>query len=118
MSTAEIFSTPAEITESLRWIGLLSGAVKKDFAASTGVHDSEAVIKQLLAGAAAVQIVSAFYKNGPGRIAEILTGIEQWMEEKSFTSLADFRGKLSYSNAENPAAYERIQFMKQFAGIS
>ncbi|SHO48249.1 dihydroorotate dehydrogenase-like protein [Desulfopila aestuarii] len=118
MSTAEIFSTPAEITESLRWIGLLSGAVKKDFAASTGVHDSEAVIKQLLAGAAAVQVVSALYQNGPHRISEILAGIEKWMEEKSFTALADFRGKLSYSNAENPAAYERIQFMKQFAGIS
>lgn len=40
------------------------------------------------------------------------------MEEKSFASIAEFRGRLSYDNAENPAAYERIQFMKQFAGIS
>lgn len=118
MTTAEVFSTPAEITESLRWIGLLSGSVNKDFAASTGVHDSAGLIKQLLAGAVAVQVVSTVYKNGNGRIGEILAGLEQWMEEKSFSSLADFRGKLSYSNAGNPAAYERIQFMKQFAGIS
>lgn len=118
MSTADIFSTPAEITESLRWIGLLSGSVKKDFAASTGVHDSQAVIKQLLAGAAAVQVVSALYKKGPSAIPEILAGLEKWMEEKSFASIAEFRGRLSYDNAENPAAYERIQFMKQFAGIS
>lgn len=117
LSTAEIFSTPAEITESLRWIGLLSNSVGKDFAASTGIHDSEAVIKQLLAGATAVQIVSTLYKNGPQRIGEILAGLEKWMEEKSFNSLADFRGKLSYDNARNPAAFERIQFMKQFGGI-
>lgn len=118
VSKAEVFSTPAEIAESLRWIGLLSSSVKKDFAASTGVHDSEAVIKQLLAGATAVQVVSTIYKNGPARITEILEGLEKWMAEKSFASVSDFRGRLSYNNAENPAAFERIQFMKQFAGIA
>ncbi len=118
MGMAEPFSTPAEMTESLRWIGLLSGSIKKDFAASTGVHDSRALVKQLLAGAAAVQVVSAVYKNGPGIIAEILAGLEAWMEEKSFAAIDDFRGRLNYANIENPAAYERIQFMKQFAGIS
>lgn len=117
ISTADIYSSPAEITESLRWIALLSGSVEKDFAASTGVHDSEALIKQLLAGANAVQIVSTLYKNGPGHIQTILDGLEKWMDEKSFGSIGDFRGKLSYDSAENPAAYERIQFMKQFAGI-
>jgi len=118
MGMAEPFSTPAEMTESLRWIGLLSGSIKKDFAASTGVHDSRALVKQLLAGAAAVQVVSAVYQHGPGRIAEILEGLEAWMEEKSFAAIDDFRGRLNYANIENPAAYERIQFMKQFAGIS
>ncbi len=117
VSKADVFSTPAEITESLRWIGLLAGSVKKDFAASTGVHDSDAVIKQLLAGATAVQVVSTLYKNSPAIITEILDGLEKWMDEKSFTSLDQFRGRLSYANAENPAAFERIQFMKQFAGI-
>lgn len=117
ISTADIFSTPAEITESLRWIALLSGTVEKDFAASTGVHDSEALIKQLLAGANAVQVVSALYNNGPSHIKTILAGLERWMDEKSFSSIDEFRGKLSYDSAENPAAYERIQFMKQFAGL-
>ena len=117
IGTADVFSTPAEITESLRWIALLSGMVEKDFAASTGVHDSEALIKQLLAGANAVQIVSAFYLKGPAHIRTILAGLEKWMEEKSFGSIEEFRGRLSFNSAENPAAYERIQFMKQFAGL-
>lgn len=118
IAPADPFSAATDITESLRWIGLLAGSVKKDFAASTGIHDSAGAIKQILAGAAAVQVVSTVYKNGPARVAEIVAGIEAWMEEKNMASVADFRGKLSYSNAENPAGYERIQFMKQFAGIS
>ncbi len=115
---ANVLSTPTELTESLRWIALLSGMVDQDFAASTGVHDSEAVIKQLLAGANAVQVVTAMYNEGAQHINTMLEGLEKWMDEKSFSSVDEFRGKLSFDKAENPAAYERIQFMKQFAGIS
>ncbi|MBV5305148.1 MAG: dihydroorotate dehydrogenase-like protein [Desulfobulbaceae bacterium] len=118
VTKADIFSTPSEMTESLRWIALLSGQVERDFAASTGVHDSEGLIKHLLVGAAAAQVVTAVYKNGPGYISTMLQGLENWMDEKGFDRLADFRGFLSYRNAENPAAFERIQFMKQFGGIA
>ena len=92
--------------------------MERSFAASTGVHDSEGLIKQLLAGADAVQVVSTLYKNGPGQLKTMLEGLEQWMDDKSFAAVADFKGKLSYESSDNPAAYERIQFMKQFAGIS
>ncbi len=115
---ASIHSSPEEIAETLRWIALLSGSVDTDFAASTGIHDSEGLIKQLLAGADAVQVVSTIYKNGPERITEMLAGLEQWMEQKSFASIADFKGRLSYASSDNPAAFERIQFMKRFAGIA
>ena len=118
ISAADVFSTPAEISESLRWIALLSGCVDTDLAASTGVHDSEGLIKQLLAGADAVQVVSTLYKNGPAQLKAMLAGLEKWMEEKSFGAVADFKGKLSYAGSANPAAFERIQFMKQFAGIA
>ncbi|HAE21027.1 MAG TPA: diguanylate cyclase [Spirochaetaceae bacterium] len=118
VTKADIFSTPSEMTESLRWIALLSAQVEKDFAASTGVHDSDGLVKHLLVGAAAVQVVTTVYKNGPGYIATLLQGMENWMDEKKFDRLADFRGLLSYRNAENPAAFERIQFMKQFGGIA
>ena len=118
VSKADVFSTPAEMVESLRWIALLSGQIDRDFAASTGVHDSEGLIKQLLVGAAAVQMVTALYKNGPGHIADSLHALESWMDAKGYEKLADFRGLLSGKNADNPAAFERIQFMKQFGGIA
>ncbi|MCX7697333.1 MAG: dihydroorotate dehydrogenase-like protein [Bacteroidales bacterium] len=114
---AHPFSTSQEATIPLRWIALLSERVQCDFCASTGVHTYEDVIKLLLAGAKAVQIVSAFYQKGSDIIPEILKGIEEWMKRHGFSKLNDFRGKLSYHSTINPAAYERIQFMKYFSNI-
>ena len=118
VKSAEIFTTPAENADTLRWMALLSGVMDKDLVASTGVHDSEGLIKQLLVGASAVQVVSTIYRNGPAQIGAMLGGLDRWMEEKSFSSIADFKGKLSDEQAENPAAFERIQFMKYYGGIA
>ena len=118
VTKADIFSTTGEMTESLRWIALLSANIDKDFVASTGVHDGEGLIKQLLVGAAAVQVVTTLYKNGAGQIAVMLQELEAWMNEKGYDRLDDFRGSLSHRQTGNPAAFERIQFMKQFGGIA
>jgi dihydroorotate dehydrogenase (fumarate) len=118
VKSADVLSSPSEGCGPLRWIALMSGLIEKDLVASTGVHDSEGVIKQILAGATAVQIVSTLYKNGTGQIAVILQGLEKWMEQKSYSSLADFRGKLSYEKAAEPAVFERTQFMKYYGGLS
>ncbi len=118
VKSAEIFTSPTENTDTLRWLALLSGVIEKDLVASTGIHDDAGLIKQLLVGASAVQVVSTIYRNGPGQIDAMLDGLRRWMEEKSFASIADFRGKLSYEQADNPAAFERIQFMKYYGGIS
>ncbi len=111
-----VYSSPDELKLSLRWIALMAGRVDCGLAASTGVHDSTSLIKQLLAGADAVQVASAFYKHGKDYAAEMIKGLEEWMQKHDFSSLDDFRGKLSYARAKNPAAYERSQFMKHFAG--
>jgi len=112
-----VFSTASEIANSLRWVAMLSGRLHCDVAASTGIHDGEGVIKQLLAGAKAVQIASVLYENGRDVIPGMLSYIEEWMNRKGFSSLTDFIGKMSIREAENPAAYERVQFMKYFSGI-
>ena len=43
--------------------------------------------------------------------------IDEWMERHDFKQTNDFIGKLSYRETKNPAAYERVQFMKHFSGI-
>jgi dihydroorotate dehydrogenase (fumarate) len=114
---SNVFSTPEEISTSLRWVAMLSDRLYCDIAASTGVHDGKGVVKQLLAGAKAVQIASTLYKNGFGRIGEMLEYIESWMKEHNYQTTDEFIGKLSLKKTENPAAWERVQFMKHFAGI-
>jgi dihydroorotate dehydrogenase (fumarate) len=118
LGSAGVFSNPGEMTLPLRWTALLSGMVEADFAGSTGIHDAEGVVKMLLAGARVTQVVSTIYENGAEQIAELTAGLEQWMEKQSFASLAEFRGRLSYRFEEDQSAFERIQFMKHYAGIS
>jgi dihydroorotate dehydrogenase (fumarate) len=111
-----VFSTPSELAMSLRWIAIMSGKVDCDLAASTGIHDGAAIIKQILAGAHAVQAVSCLYKNGPGYINKLLDAVEEWMTRKRFESLSDFRGRMSQDQTKDPAIYDRVQFMRYFGG--
>lgn len=117
LKASNIFSTPEELSLSLRWVAMLSDLVHCDIAASTGVHNGEAVVKQLLAGASAVQISSVLYKEGFDKITEFNDFLEKWMKKHDFETIDDFKGKMSFKKAENPAAYERVQFMKHFSGI-
>ena len=117
MTSSEVFSSPADIRRSLRWVGLVSAAIPKlEIAASTGIHDGEAVVKQLLGGAQVTQVCSTVYINGAQVIAGMLTDLEKFMDKWGFQTIADFRGKLSYRNIDDPMLYERSQFMKYFSG--
>jgi len=107
-----ILSGPEEMTQSLRWVSLLSDKVKCDVAANTGIHDAEGVIKQLLAGADATQICSTLYSNGINYIETILSELIEWMEEHNYSSINDFKGKIARDN-EHAAAFARVQFMKR-----
>ena len=109
-----VFSSPSDIAQSLRWIAIMSQKVQCDLAASTGVHDGEGVIKQILAGAQAVQMVSALYRKKIAYIQDVTDTIKNWMKTHNFNTLKDFRGKLSQAKTDDPAVYERMQFMKYF----
>lgn len=116
MGSAEIFSTPAEIRNSLRWVGILSSEVDKiNIAASTGVHSAAGAVKQLLAGATVVQVCSVLYKNGVQYLGRMTTELKNWMEKKQYRSIEEFRGKMNYANINKPEEYERAQFMKYFS---
>jgi dihydroorotate dehydrogenase (fumarate) len=119
LKAGSMLSSPDEIGPSLQWIALLSGAIDDaDFAAATGVHDGEAVIKQLLVGAKAVQICSTLYRNGLGRVAEILRDLSAWMDGRGYRSIEDFGGMLCRERSESPDTYERSQYIKALVGIS
>ena len=111
--TAEILSSPTDYLLPLRWIGILSGCVACEMAATSGIHTAETALKFLLAGASGIQIASVLYKEGPDAISRMNQGISDWMDQKGYTSLSDFKGSLSQS-ASSSQAWERVQFMKYF----
>ncbi|MBL7112316.1 MAG: dihydroorotate dehydrogenase-like protein [Bacteroidales bacterium] len=118
ITSGNVLSAPGDLALSLRWIAIMSDRVKCDLAASTGVHDGQDLIKQLLAGANAVQVVSAIYKFGPGYITKMLDELNAWMDKHGFKSLDQFVGKMSQSASLNPASFERVQFMRYFRGFA
>lgn len=115
--SSNIYSEPNEITVPLRWVGMMSNDVKCDIAATTGIHDGESVVKAILAGADAVQVVSAVYLNGPEIIGRMLKEVKVWMAEKEYKDIKSFKGKLARKSNDDIAVYERVQFMKYFANI-
>jgi len=114
--SSEVLSSPADLRNSLRWIGIVSSQVGQiDLASSTGVHSGLAVIKQILAGATAVQVCSVLYRNGIDYLRDMITEMKRWMEKHEYEALGDFRGKLNYSSLDDPSIYERAQFIKYFS---
>ena len=119
LTSADVFSNPSDLRHVLRWVALVSDRVGLiDISASTGVHSWQAVVKQLLAGANTVQVCSLLYKNGIKEVTNLVEGLDAWMDAKSFKTVDEFRGKMSYHKIPDPSVYERSQFMKYFSGVS
>ena len=111
--SGQVFSNHADLSDTIRWTAITSGLVTGiDITSSTGVHDWESVIKCLLAGASSIQMCSAIYTHGTEIISQIITCIEEWMQQAGYDSLSQFIGKLNYANITDPTLYERCQFMK------
>ncbi|MDR0429330.1 MAG: dihydroorotate dehydrogenase-like protein [Tannerellaceae bacterium] len=114
--SGNVFSNHSDLSDTLRWTAIVSGKIPEiSISASTGVHDWEDVIKCLLVGASTVQMCSAVYTHGAEIISQVLTCMEEWMNQAKYNSLSQFRGKLNYANIQNPGMYERSQFMKYFS---
>ncbi len=107
-----VLSTREEIRLPLRWIAILHGRVEADLALTTGVHDWDDVIRGVMAGASVTMMTSEILARGIGRVEEILRGVERWMEENEYESIARMTGSLSHRNAPDPAVFERANYLK------
>ena len=98
----------------LRYTGLLSGTLNGSICSGTGIMDYDDVVRMIMAGADAVQLVTTLYKNGVNHISRILEGIEKWMAAKGYNNLEDFRGSMSRKNlgAKEQWAYKRSGYVK------
>jgi dihydroorotate dehydrogenase (fumarate) len=105
-------SSPTDMARTLRWIGILSENIRCDLCATTGCHDSESLIKFLLAGADAVQAASIFYQKGIDYGKNLLDGLSQWMDSHGFATVNDFKAQMNFTKIDNPSIYFRTQFMQ------
>lgn len=95
----------------LRYSGLLHGNIKGSIISSGGIYHGNDVVKMILSGADAVQVVSAVYKHKPPHIAKMLKQLDDWMDAHNYSSLDDFRGKLSQKNVNDSRIYKRAQYV-------
>lgn len=107
-------STSSELRLPLRWIAILYNQIAPvDFAATSGIHTAEDVLKVIMAGASVAMTTSALLKNGIDHATDILGGIRDWMQEHEYESIAQMKGRMSRQSVAEPAAFERANYMKE-----
>jgi dihydroorotate dehydrogenase (fumarate) len=112
--SSDILSNNTDYLTPLRWTALLHDKVECPLAVTTGVHSPETLIKCLLAGASAVQIASILYKEGIESIIKLTEGLSAWMKGKGYSTIDEFKGKVTFPGYQSAKAFERVQFMKHF----
>jgi dihydroorotate dehydrogenase (fumarate) len=65
----------------------------------------------ILAGADCVQVVSTIYQHKIPYLKTMLKDIEQWMTNRNYNTIDDFRGLLSKKKVKDPFVYQRVQYI-------
>jgi len=107
-----VLSTSDELRLALRWIAILRGRVATSLAATGGAHTPEDVLKLLLAGADCVMLASSLLTKGPGHVGTLVRGVQDWMTEREYSSVAQMKGSLSQQSCPDPDAFERANYMR------
>jgi dihydroorotate dehydrogenase (fumarate) len=105
-------SSSSELLLRMRWLAVLHGRVRLSLAVCGGVAHPNDGIKAILAGAHAVQMVSAILRHGPAYLTVMRDGLSHWMQAHGFANLDAMRGRLSLANSPDPAAFERAHYIR------
>jgi dihydroorotate dehydrogenase (fumarate) len=105
-------SDSSELLLRLRWLAILFGRNRSSLALSGGVHEPLDAVKAVMAGADAVQIVSALLQHGPKHLAYIRREFQRWAEEHQYESVQQMRGSMSLAHCPDPKAFERGNYVK------
>ena len=111
-------STREELRLPLRWIAILRDLVTASLAATSGVHESDDVLKVLLAGADVAMMASALLKQGPRHLSTVLEQVRNWLVEREYDSVEQMKGSVSKRNCANPSGFVRANYMKALMSYS
>jgi len=106
-------SEPSELRLPLRWIAILRPQFGPavSLALSSGVRTGEDVVKGLMVGADVVMMTSALLRDGPEHAKTVEAGLRAWMTDHEYVSVDQLRGSASAARVDDPAAFERANYM-------
>lgn len=107
-----LLSSPHELRLPLHWIALLQGRLPVDFAASSGIHKAQDVVRLLMAGANVTLLVSVLLRHGISHLSRIEQDLIDWLQDHEYASVSQLRGTMNQLNCPDPSAFERVQYMK------
>jgi dihydroorotate dehydrogenase (fumarate) len=105
-------STSQELRLRLHWVATLFGHLRADLAATGGVHDVYDVVKALLAGARVVMMTSALMQHGIAYLERVRQDLGRWLESNEWKSVRQIQGQLSRRAVDDPAVFERVNYMQ------
>ena len=107
-------SEPWELRLPLRWIAILRPLLGPgvSLAATSGIHSAADVVKALLVGADVAMTTSALLRHGPQHLISLESELRAWMADHEYRSVAELRGSVSRATSDNPAAFERANYLR------
>lgn len=105
-------SSSTELLTRLAWLPILRGLIKASLALSGGVDAPEDGIRAILAGADAVQMVSAIVRRGESYFGVMRNALAEWLERKRLRSVAEARGTIGTPAVDAVELVERAGYLK------
>jgi len=100
------FGGPWSIHYCLRWIAEATRTVGVPILGSGGVMSGRDVVKYILAGATAVEVVTTVILEGYGAVTRIIRELEDWLSVKGYESPELFRGRAA-ARLKDPGEIDR-----------
>ncbi|MCX6620477.1 MAG: dihydroorotate dehydrogenase-like protein [Acidobacteria bacterium] len=107
-----VLSNSVELLTRIHWAAILYGKIKADLAITGGVHTPEDIVKSMMAGAKVAMTTSALLRHGIEYAGVLLSGLDEWLTDHEYESIAQMQGSMSANRVAEPAAFERANYMK------
>jgi dihydroorotate dehydrogenase (fumarate) len=101
-------SDSCELPLRLHWAEILHTRLRASLALTGGVATPTDGVKAILAGATAVQVVSAVLRHGPSYLTSMRDGLSRWLDANAL-ALDDARGRVD--GARDPDLAERASYI-------
>ena len=112
-----VLSTPQALRLPLTWVGILYGKIQASLAATSGIHETEDVVKLLMAGADVTMMCSSLLRHGVNHLREVARGLRDWMEVHEYESVRQMQGSMSQIKCADPGGFERAQYMQAVSSL-